>query len=60
MKTNPFAECDRPHRVAKSHADTPMYGPALPVKSSRVLTGKHIKKPYVLYLNNNLDNKCVT
>ena len=40
VKTNPFAECDKPRRVAKLHALTPMYGPALPAKSSRVLTGK--------------------
>ena len=40
VKTNPFAECDRPRRAAKLHAETPMYGPALPAKSSRVLTGK--------------------
>ena len=44
VKTNPFAECDKPRRVAKLHALTPMYGPALPAKSSRVLTGKDLSR----------------
>ena len=44
MKTNPFAESDKPRRVAKLHAETPMYGPALPAKTSRVLSGEEKEK----------------
>jgi len=43
-KTNPFESCDRPVRLAKLNPETPMFGPALPKKVSRVLSGEEREK----------------
>lgn len=44
VKTNPFESCDKPVRLAKLNPDTPMYGPALPKKITRVLSGEEREK----------------
>jgi hypothetical protein len=44
VKTNPFESCDRPVRLAKLNPETPKYGPALPKKVTRVLSGEEREK----------------
>ena len=38
--TNPFAEQDKPRKSAGYHGETPLFGPKLAQKTSRVLTGE--------------------
>ena len=38
--TNPFAEQDKPRKAAGFHGETPLFGPKLAQKTSRVLTGE--------------------
>ena len=40
VKTNPFAEQDRPRKSAQYHPETPQFGPKLSQKTTRVLTGE--------------------
>ena len=38
VKTNPFAEADKPRKLAQFHPETPIFGPSLAKKSTRVLS----------------------
>eukprot|EP00095_Tigriopus_kingsejongensis_P008645 maker-scaffold426_size175065-snap-gene-0.37 protein:Tk08645 transcript:maker-scaffold426_size175065-snap-gene-0.37-mRNA-1 annotation:"hypothetical protein DAPPUDRAFT_300822" len=40
VKTNPFAECDKPRKAMKLYQKTPKFGPAVQAKTSRVLQGE--------------------
>ena len=44
VKSNPFAEADKPRKIAQFHPETPVYGPSLSKKSTRVLSKEETVK----------------
>ena len=44
VKSNPFAEADKPRKITQFHPETPVYGPSLSKKSTRVLSKEETVK----------------